>query len=118
MKRILLIIATEQIGIGAPIAPVRYLLPAQSFMRRTFKIIIALVLGLVLLVAMGLALIWWYDHVGQKADPNFNSTVQNPAYTTSHPHSSTKSSLAAISAISAALLPSSPTSTSTPGRIT
>lgn len=54
-------------------------------MRRAFKIIIRIVLGLVLLVAVGIAFIWWYDHVGQKADPNFRSTVQHPAYPTEHP---------------------------------
>jgi hypothetical protein len=41
--------------------------------------------GLVLLIAVALAFLWYYDHVGQKADPNFNAEVQNPAYPTDHP---------------------------------
>lgn len=54
-------------------------------MRGALKIIIRIALGLVLLVAVGIAFIWWYDHVGQKADPNFRSTVQHSAYPTDHP---------------------------------
>jgi hypothetical protein len=54
-------------------------------MRRVFKKTIGIVLGLVLLLVAGLAFIWRYDQIGQKADPNFKSTVTNPAYTTHHP---------------------------------
>lgn len=39
-------------------------------------------LGLVfVLLAVGIAgFAWWYDHVGQHADPNFDPHVQSPAY--------------------------------------
>ncbi|MBI3650732.1 MAG: DUF4350 domain-containing protein [Acidobacteria bacterium] len=50
-------------------------------MRTALKII----LGLVLLIAIATFCLWYYDHVGQKADLNFNSTVQHPAYSTDSP---------------------------------
>lgn len=50
-------------------------------MRNLLKIII----GLVLLIAVALASLWYYDHAGQKADPNFDPVVPNPAYREDHP---------------------------------
>ncbi len=45
-----------------------------------------IIFGLVLLAAIAAFSLWYYDHVGQKADASFDSTVQNPAYTNEHPH--------------------------------
>ncbi len=38
--------------------------------------------GLVLIVGLiaGLGFAWWYDHVGQRSDPDFNTLVASPAY--------------------------------------
>lgn len=49
---------------------------------RTLKIIVVAVL----FIAAATFFLWYYDHVGQKADPNFDTTVENPAYLTDHPH--------------------------------
>lgn len=54
-------------------------------MKKVIKILIGIFLGLILLAVAGLAFIWWYDRAGQKADPNFDASVQNPAYTAAHP---------------------------------
>lgn len=54
-------------------------------MKKAAKVIIGIFLGLILLAAAGLAFIWWYDRAGQKVDPNFDASVQNPAYTAEHP---------------------------------
>jgi hypothetical protein len=35
---------------------------------------------LVLLLAAGLGFVWWYDHVGQHRDANFDTRVLSPAY--------------------------------------
>jgi hypothetical protein len=43
---------------------------------------ILLRIGLVLLglLAAGVAFVWWYDHVGQRPDPDFDPRVRSPAY--------------------------------------
>lgn len=44
------------------------------------------ILGVVVLLgAAAVASLWWYDHVGQKADPDFVARVAHPAYATGHP---------------------------------
>ena len=44
-------------------------------------------LVLVLLLAAGIGFAWWYDHVGQRPDQDFDARVQAPAYPASaHQH--------------------------------
>jgi len=54
-------------------------------MKRLIRITLKVILGLVLLFAAAVAFLWWYDHAGQKSDPNFDATVQHPAYPGDHP---------------------------------
>lgn len=44
---------------------------------RTFK---RIVVGALIVLAAGVAFAWWYDHTGQKSDPNFDAHVATPAY--------------------------------------
>lgn len=48
---------------------------------RALKIIFAVVLFL----AAATFFLWYYDHVGQKADPTVDTAVRNPAFPTDHP---------------------------------
>jgi len=36
--------------------------------------------GLTVVLILGLGFVWWYDHVGQRADPSFDAHVSSPAY--------------------------------------
>jgi hypothetical protein len=49
------------------------------------KTFIKVILILAVLAAAGLAFIWWYDHEGQKPDPEFLATVDDPAYKADSP---------------------------------
>ncbi len=53
----------------------------KIFMRNELKMILKLILPAMLAVFA----LWYYDHVGQKADASFDAAVQNPAYVTDHP---------------------------------
>ncbi|HUK87562.1 MAG TPA: DUF4350 domain-containing protein [Terriglobales bacterium] len=44
------------------------------------RILLRVGLALVLLLAAGIGFAWWYDHVGQHSDADFDTRVQSPAY--------------------------------------
>src|ERR1041384_578298 len=44
------------------------------------RILLRVGLGLLCLLAAGVGFVWWYDHVGQRPDPDFDARVASPAY--------------------------------------
>jgi len=44
------------------------------------RIVIRIVVGLTCFLALALAFIYWYDKTGQRPDPDFDTTIANPAY--------------------------------------
>jgi hypothetical protein len=47
---------------------------------RMMRILLRVGLVLLCLLVAGGAFVWWYDHVGQRPDPEFDSRVASPAY--------------------------------------
>ena len=44
------------------------------------RILWRIVVGLTVILATGVGFAWWYDHVGQRSDPNFSTRVPSPTY--------------------------------------
>lgn len=53
--------------------------------KKIYRFLFRVFLLLIILAALGVAFIWWYDKTGQKADPSFDATIQHPAYIDKHP---------------------------------
>lgn len=44
------------------------------------KVLIRIALAIVVLLLAGAGFVWWYDKTGQRADPDFDTRVSQPAY--------------------------------------